>query len=134
MKVLVFGTFDLFHKGHESFLQQALEQGDKLVVGVSSDENVKKYKGSLPFNNQAKRIDRLRKLDFVKEIFPAREDHDFMKTIRGIDPDVICLGYDQENFGLVSEIDKTNMKIKVVRLKAFKEDEYKSSIIKNIID
>jgi glycerol-3-phosphate cytidylyltransferase len=36
--VITFGTFDLFHYGHVKILQRAKEYGDKLVVGISTDE------------------------------------------------------------------------------------------------
>ncbi|MFL5617384.1 MAG: adenylyltransferase/cytidyltransferase family protein, partial [Gemmatimonadaceae bacterium] len=38
MTVVTFGTYDLFHVGHLNILQRAKELGDRLVVGVSSDE------------------------------------------------------------------------------------------------
>ena len=36
--VVTFGTYDLFHVGHLNILQRAKDLGDRLVVGVSSDE------------------------------------------------------------------------------------------------
>lgn len=43
--VLTSGTFDLFHIGHAQYLEKAKELGDVLIVGVDSDERVKKRKG-----------------------------------------------------------------------------------------
>ena len=38
MKVITFGTFDVFHVGHLSILERAKELGNHLIVGVSSDQ------------------------------------------------------------------------------------------------
>ncbi len=54
-KKLVFtnGCFDIIHKGHIAYLDQAKSLGDYLIVGVNSDSSVKKLKGEdRPFNNE----------------------------------------------------------------------------------
>ncbi|MEK9208414.1 MAG: adenylyltransferase/cytidyltransferase family protein, partial [Patescibacteria group bacterium] len=38
------GTFDLLHKGHVSFLKQILEKTDKVIIGITSDTYVSKFK------------------------------------------------------------------------------------------
>jgi pantetheine-phosphate adenylyltransferase len=41
------GTFDLFHKGHESFIKDALAQSEGVVVGITGDEYVNEFKNNL---------------------------------------------------------------------------------------
>lgn len=43
-KVMVFGTFDIFHKGHEFYFSKAKEYGEELIVIVARDETVLKIK------------------------------------------------------------------------------------------
>jgi FAD synthetase len=129
MIVVIFGTFDLLHDGHRDFIRQAKSIGDVTVV-VGRDSNVLKYKGRLPKENE---IERQRKVAALKDVDSAilgREDHDYIKTIAEIGPDVICLGYDQHSFRLEEELKAHGMNIKVIRLKPFESHRYKSSIIR----
>ena len=65
-KTIVFtnGCFDLLHKGHIDLLTRASEFGDKLIVGINSDESVKKIKGeNRPIEDQKTRKKNLLNLD-----------------------------------------------------------------------
>jgi choline-phosphate cytidylyltransferase len=53
--VLTFGTFDLFHIGHLRLLERAAALGDRLIVGVSTDELTFSKKGRMPMIPQADR-------------------------------------------------------------------------------
>jgi rfaE bifunctional protein nucleotidyltransferase chain/domain len=73
-KKIVFtnGCFDILHRGHVAYLNQARSLGDLLVVGLNSDQSVKRLKGTeRPINNELDRqyvLSQLRAVDFV-EIF-----------------------------------------------------------------
>ena len=73
MKKTVFciGVFDLFHVGHVRFFERARALGDNLIVGVVSDEAVRKQKGEgrpiINFNNRAEIVASLRYVDYVYE-------------------------------------------------------------------
>jgi glycerol-3-phosphate cytidylyltransferase len=67
--VVTFGTFDVFHVGHLRILERARALGDRLVVGVSTDElNVRK-KGRPPVFTQGERVDIIAALRCVDEVF-----------------------------------------------------------------
>ena len=55
MNVLTIGTFDIPHMGHAAFLKQAAALGDELIVGVLSDEFVRRAKGEYPLFRQRER-------------------------------------------------------------------------------
>jgi len=126
-KILCFGTFDLFHPGHISFLKQAQEYGNYLVVVVARDENVKKLKGKYPLENEGERMKNIKESKLVDEIILGKKEFSY-NIIKEINPDIICLGYDQQ-------VDKNKIKEifnkKIVRLLAYKENIYKSSKIKS---
>lgn len=68
-KVITFGTFDVFHVGHVNILERASKLGDKLVVGVSSDELNYKKKNRYPVYNESDRMHILRAMRVVDDVF-----------------------------------------------------------------
>lgn len=67
-KVITYGTFDLFHKGHYNILKRAKEHGDYLIVGVTG-ENYDIGRGKLNVHDTlATRIENVKKTGFVDEI------------------------------------------------------------------
>jgi rfaE bifunctional protein nucleotidyltransferase chain/domain len=95
-KKIVFtnGCFDILHRGHVSYLNEAKAQGDVLVLGLNSDASVKRLKGpTRPVNSEQDRkfvMENLRAIDFV-EIFT--EDTPF-NLIQSISPSVLVKGGD----------------------------------------
>ena len=63
--VAVGGTFDLFHKGHFELLSKAFEVGDKVIVGLSSNDFVKKTNKGHKIAPYEKRLEELH--DFLKK-------------------------------------------------------------------
>src|SRR3989344_7690737 len=92
--VMVFGAFDGFHPGHLDFFKQARAYGDVLVVSVGTDRNVEKIKGKGPLFNQDERLDLVASCRLVDKAVMGSEV-DFNHHIKFIEPDIICLGYDQ---------------------------------------
>lgn len=61
------GVFDLFHIGHLNMFKRAKEQCDHLIVGVVTDEGVRKYKKTVPFISFEERIELVRSCKYVDE-------------------------------------------------------------------
>lgn len=128
-KVMAFGSFDILHKGHEAYLNEAKGYGDYLIVIVARDENIMRFKGRKPKNDENHRLGQIRKLDFVDEAVLGHEGNIF-DVLEEYRPDVICLGYDQktvEEEKLRKELEKRNIKAEISRAKPYQEDVYKSS-------
>lgn len=88
------GCYDLLHVGHVQLLRRAAEEGDILVLGVNSDDSVRRLKGPerpfVPFDERAELLAGLEMVDFVVEFAqdtPA-------EIIRAICPDVLVKGGD----------------------------------------
>ena len=130
-KVMAFGSFDILHKGHESYLKEAKGYGDYFVVIVARDENILRFKGRKPKNDEGHRLEQVRKLNFVDEAVLGHKDNVF-EVLGEFSPDVICLGYDQkiDEEKLREELEKRNLKAEIIRAKPFKPEIYKSSILK----
>lgn len=92
--VLANGCFDLLHVGHIRYLEGAKRLGDILVVGINSDEQVRRLKGAnrplMPENERAEIISALRFVDLVT-IFPEQTVTELIRVIR---PDVHAKGTD----------------------------------------
>lgn len=68
--VVVTGVFDLLHIGHLRFLEAARRLGGALIVGVESDERVRRWKGpNRPIQTQDDRMDLVRALRVVDDVF-----------------------------------------------------------------
>ena len=88
------GVFDLLHKGHIFSLSQAAKQGDVLVVGLNSDNSVKRLKGeSRPINDQQARALQLASLNMVDVVVIFDEDTP-LQLITAILPHVLVKGGD----------------------------------------
>lgn len=127
----MFGTFDLLHKGHENLFKQARKFGDNLTVILARDITVKKIKSNSPVFSEWERLENLQKTGWVNKVILG-DKKDYFKLIKKINPDIICLGYDQNNFieQLENKIKEWGMNTKIVRLQPHKENQYKSSILR----
>jgi glycerol-3-phosphate cytidylyltransferase len=67
--VITFGTFDVFHVGHLRILERAARHGDRLIVGVSTDQLNFDKKGRAPVYDQSQRIEIIGALRCVSEVF-----------------------------------------------------------------
>lgn len=99
--VMVFtnGCFDLFHAGHVDLLRQARALGDRLVVGINSDESVRSLKGpSRPIHPLQDRCQILAACRYVDEVHSFHEQTP-CNLIRQLHPQIIVKGpgYSEQN-------------------------------------
>ena len=112
------GCFDILHPGHIYILDQAKSYGDTLIVGLNSDESIKKLKG--PKRPKVSQKDRLRILSSIKFVDYAIlfEEDTPLKLIKKIKPNILVKGGDYNADNIVgSEFVKSNGgEIKIVQL------------------
>ena len=88
------GCFDLLHPGHLHLLKTAASSCDKLVVGLNSDESVRRLKGETrPIQNEDQRAAVLSQLPFVDGVACFGEDTP-LELITALQPDIIFKGGD----------------------------------------
>jgi glycerol-3-phosphate cytidylyltransferase len=93
-KVITFGTFDVFHVGHLRILERAHSHGDRLIVGVSTDQlNIEK-KGRPPVYSQQERSEIIGALKCVDEVFFEESLELKGEYIRRYQADVLVMGDD----------------------------------------
>mgnify|MGYP001594517703 CR=1 FL=1 len=133
-KVLVFGVFDGLHAGHQFFLREAKKFGDYLIVAVTPDEVVRKLKNKSPIDNLSGRIKKLKEFNFVDEIIKGDSEIGSWNIFKSVKPDIIALGYDQEDLeNSLKDYFETEKSFhpQIKKIPAFKPETYKSSKIKN---
>lgn len=94
------GCFDILHSGHVSYLNQAKAMGDILIVGLNTDESIKRLKGkSRPINSLANRVKVLAALSCVDHIVPfgVKNDDTPINLIKTVMPDLFVKGGDYED-------------------------------------
>jgi len=132
LKVLTFWTFDLIHKWHIYYLKKAREYWTKLITVISRDKNVLKIKNHKTLYSEDKRIKDIKKLNISDKIILWKKDNSKkLDIIKEINPNIIVMWYDQKWFKSIKNyVNKNNLKIKIIRLKWYKPNIYKSSILK----
>jgi FAD synthetase len=130
--VLASGVFDLLHLGHVKYLEEAKKAGGEdaeLIVIVARDCTVEKRKGSKPVMPENQRRALVESLKVVDEALLGYEDFNMEKVIEKIKPDIIAVGHDQDGVerAVKDYVEGKGLKIKVVKICKFSEDELDSS-------
>ncbi len=90
IKVITYGTFDLFHEGHYRLLQRAKELGDYLIVGVTTEA-----RGKLNVvDSLVTRIENIKKTGFADEIIIEESPGQKVNDIRKFHIDIFAIGSD----------------------------------------
>lgn len=130
-KIMVFGTFDIIHKGHEDFFRQArtLAPDLFLIASVARDAVAKRVRGYAPKNNEKMRRDTVAAHTLVDEAVLG-DRSGYIKHIRKVAPDIIALGYDQSGEfveNLEDDLKRVGLTTRVVRLLPFRPETFKTS-------
>ncbi|RJS76901.1 hypothetical protein CW712_00005, partial [Candidatus Bathyarchaeota archaeon] len=101
----------------------------RLVVIIAKDKTVERLKGSRPIIPEDQRRALVESLKVVDEAILGYEDMDMLKVIEKVKPDIIALGYDEEQIEekLRKLIAENNLAIRVARVDRFKEKNLVSS-------
>lgn len=95
------GCFDLVHRGHVDYLSKARDLGDCLIVGLNSDDSVRRLKGpKRPISNQSSRAAVLAAFSFVDYVVVFDEDTP-LNLIKSIKPDILVKGGDYSHDNVV---------------------------------
>ena len=97
-KKIVFtnGCFDLLHLGHIDYLSKAKDLGDILIIGVNTDDSVRRLKGAArPITNENSRSLIIASLQFVNAVVLFDEDTPY-ELIKQVQPDVLVKGSDYQ--------------------------------------
>ncbi|MGA2523331.1 MAG: adenylyltransferase/cytidyltransferase family protein [Candidatus Bathyarchaeia archaeon] len=139
--VLASGVFDLLHLGHVRFLEEAKKAGGEnaeLIVVVARDSTVEKTKGRKPIMSETERCLLVESLKVVDRAVLGYEEFEIGEVIESIRPDVIALGYDQQDMfkQVLSYVKTHGLNIEVIRIGKFGENTLDSStkIKQEIID
>ncbi|APW66131.1 bifunctional heptose 7-phosphate kinase/heptose 1-phosphate adenyltransferase [Poseidonibacter parvus] len=130
-KKIVFtnGCFDILHAGHVKYLEEAKSYGDILILGLNSDDSVRRLKGSnRPINNQEDRAYLLAALDAVDFVVIFNEETPY-ELIKLIQPDLLVKGGDYIGKTVVGKDIA-----KEVKLVEFVENKSTTKIIQRILN
>ena len=115
VKVITYGTFDLFHEGHYRLLQRAKQLGDYLIVGVTTEE-YDQTRGKLNvIDSLMTRIENVKKTGFVDEVIIEEASGQKFRDIKKYNIDIFTVGSDW-----VGKFDYLNDYCKVVYLERTK--------------
>ena len=98
------GVFDMFHIGHLNILRKAKEKCDYLVVGVSTDELVYRYKDKQPIIPFEERAEILRHIIYVDEVV-AQIDRDKFKAWKKVKFNVMFVGDDWKGSPIFEKVE-----------------------------
>ncbi len=99
------GVFDMFHVGHLNILKKAKEQCEFLIVGVSTDEVVKNYKGRTPVIDYESRKAIVEAIKYVDLVVP-QTSLDKLEAYKKYKFNALFHGDDWKGTGMYNEIEK----------------------------
>ena len=94
-RIWINGCFDILHRGHYELFNYAKSLGDILIVGIDSDNKVKKDKGlNRPYNNLDDRTYALKSLQAINDVVYFNSKEELKDLIKNNHPDILVVGSD----------------------------------------
>lgn len=117
-KIIVFtnGCFDIIHRGHVEYLQEAKLLGDMLIVGLNSDVSVRRIKGKpRPYQDEQDRAAILNALKMVDMVVIFDEDIP-LELICELKPDILIKGGDYDAHSIIGakEVESWGGSVKII--------------------
>tara|TARA_S200000501_G_scaffold137457_1_gene129933 strand:+ start:299 stop:772 length:474 start_codon:yes stop_codon:yes gene_type:complete len=112
------GCFDLLHKGHLDLLRSAKKFGDRLIIGLNSDESIKRIKGEKrPYQTENIRAASLLKTTLASAITIFNQDNP-IEMIKTINPDILVKGSDYQTSNIIGAdfVISNGGKVKIIEL------------------
>ena len=104
MIIWINGCFDIIHSGHIELFRYARSLGEKLVVGIDTDDRVKTSKGeSRPINSLEDRVKVVSSIRYVDEVVTFSSDEELLKRIKASQTQLIVVGSDYEGRKVIGE-------------------------------
>lgn len=123
------GCFDILHRGHVTYLQEAAQLGDHLIIGLNSDASVSRLKGpTRPLVGQEDRAYLLSALGFVDGVVLFEEDTP-AELLAAIRPNILVKGGDYKPEEVIGR-----ESVDSVQILSFKEGYSTTNIVKKIAD
>jgi rfaE bifunctional protein nucleotidyltransferase chain/domain len=95
MKIWLNGCFDVLHHGHFKLIQHASSFGGQVIIGIDSDERVKKNKGEgRPFHSESERAFNLKQIKGVDTVVVFDSDEKLRELLERYKPDKFIIGSD----------------------------------------
>lgn len=134
---MLFGTFDGLHSGHLNFFTQArrlTKDNPFLIISVARDKNVFKIKGAWPQFSEKERVELVRNTRLADKVVLGGLKSYLPHIIKN-NPEIIALGYDQRAYvkNLRKDLKNKGLKIQIRRLKAYKPNIFKNSLLRKNI-
>ena len=102
IKVITFGTFDMWHTGHSNLLSRCCKYSENICAGVSSDEFTFQKKQILPRDDLKTRLENVKKCKFVKKVFEETSMEMKNEYIKLYSANILIMGDDwQDKFDWV---------------------------------
>lgn len=130
-RVLAGGCFDILHPAHLEFLQKARRKGEKLIILLESDQNIRKLKGTnRPLNNQNTRAENLSNtglVDFIMLLKPPANSEYYYNLVKLLRPDIIAVTKDDPL--LIVKKEQANMVGGIVEEVMTRDCRYSTSML-----